>query len=263
MKKKIKKVKETYVAIAVVVLITVVSFASLGFAQQQKSKLTELTELATVLGNADVFSKTLDYLTGQVSEIFGASGTRLPNGISADTTSPIAGQVRGTTLMVTATTTLQEITLGSRFSTALIFTPGATTTPGGLFAIQNTGATKICGKVHVDFSVGSTTGGEVGTGDGYDFSVTTSTSGTLITGTNQSLLVSSTLATSTTGLFESVTQKGAGIAVAGQSWLWTGGEYIIGQYDNSAKSAGGADYSTSTVPLTGMTGSMYVDCVTR
>jgi len=31
----------------------------------------------------------------------GASGTRFPNGISADTTSPTVGQVRGTTLVTT------------------------------------------------------------------------------------------------------------------------------------------------------------------
>ena len=39
---------------------------------------------------------------------FGASGTRMPNGISADTTSPIAGEVRGTTLTITGATTLSS-----------------------------------------------------------------------------------------------------------------------------------------------------------
>ena len=32
---------------------------------------------------------------------FGASGTRFPNGVSADSTSPVAGQVRGATLSLT------------------------------------------------------------------------------------------------------------------------------------------------------------------
>ena len=36
----------------------------------------------------------------------GASGTRFPNGISADSTSPSAGQVRGTTLTTTGASTL-------------------------------------------------------------------------------------------------------------------------------------------------------------
>ncbi len=37
---------------------------------------------------------------------YGASGTRFPNGISADTTSPVAGEVRGTTLNITSTSAL-------------------------------------------------------------------------------------------------------------------------------------------------------------
>ena len=37
---------------------------------------------------------------------FGASGTRFPNGLSADTTSPIVGEVRGTTLTITSGTTV-------------------------------------------------------------------------------------------------------------------------------------------------------------
>lgn len=36
----------------------------------------------------------------------GASGTRFPNGLSADSTSPVAGQVRGTTLTITGASTL-------------------------------------------------------------------------------------------------------------------------------------------------------------
>ena len=42
---------------------------------------------------------------------FGASGTRFPNGLSADSTSPIAGEVRGTTLTVTGAATIGS-TLG-------------------------------------------------------------------------------------------------------------------------------------------------------
>src|SRR3990167_3955704 len=37
------------------------------------------------------------------SDLFGATGTRMPNGISADSTSPVAGEVRGTTLTITST----------------------------------------------------------------------------------------------------------------------------------------------------------------
>jgi len=40
----------------------------------------------------------------------GSSGTRMPNGISADGTSPIAGEVRGTTLTVNGASTLAAVT---------------------------------------------------------------------------------------------------------------------------------------------------------
>lgn len=41
------------------------------------------------------------YFFPQIQTAFGASGTRFPNGISADTTSPVAGEVRGTDLSIT------------------------------------------------------------------------------------------------------------------------------------------------------------------
>lgn len=41
--------------------------------------------------------------------VFGASGTRFPNGISADSTSPSAGQLRGTKLNITSTSTLGDL----------------------------------------------------------------------------------------------------------------------------------------------------------
>lgn len=39
------------------------------------------------------------------SELLGATGTRFPNGLSADTISPIVGQLRGTTLSLTGAST--------------------------------------------------------------------------------------------------------------------------------------------------------------
>lgn len=45
-------------------------------------------------------------LVGGNQSVFGASGSRFPNGISADSTSPNSGQVRGTTLTVTGASTL-------------------------------------------------------------------------------------------------------------------------------------------------------------
>lgn len=59
-------------------------------------------------------------LVGGTSASFGATGTRFPNGISADTTSPAVGQVRGTTLLATGATTLGSGSNGTAI-TALQF----------------------------------------------------------------------------------------------------------------------------------------------
>lgn len=75
------------------------------------------------------------------------SGTRMPNGISADSTSPSAGQVRGTTLTITGASTLgsagSSLTALSFGTCSLVaytggFTVAATTTVG--FDCAATGA---------------------------------------------------------------------------------------------------------------------------
>lgn len=51
---------------------------------------------------------------GNQSAAFGATGTRFPNGISADTTSPsAAGNIRGTTFTLTGAATLGGLTVGT------------------------------------------------------------------------------------------------------------------------------------------------------
>ena len=45
-----------------------------------------------------------------VQDNLGATGTRFPNGISADSTSPSVGQIRGTTLTITGASTLTATT---------------------------------------------------------------------------------------------------------------------------------------------------------
>lgn len=57
----------------------------------------------------------------------GATGTRFPNGISADTTSPSVGQVRGTTLTSTGATTI-----GGTFTVTTSNTATSTTKIGCL-----------------------------------------------------------------------------------------------------------------------------------
>jgi len=51
------------------------------------------------------------------SPLFGASGTRMPNGLSADTTSPVAGELRGTTLTITSDASISSFDgIGYQFS---------------------------------------------------------------------------------------------------------------------------------------------------
>lgn len=61
------------------------------------------------------------------SEPLGASGTRLPNGISADSTSPSAGQIRGTTLLITGESQLRSLVSGDADGAL----PGITTSTVG------------------------------------------------------------------------------------------------------------------------------------
>ena len=124
MKKKNSKKSLLIISIALVALIAVTGIVQIGKAQVEKSKVAELTELAATLNNADAFIAGLDYLSGQISGMFG-SGTRYPNGLSADTTSPIAGEVRGITFTSTG---------------AVVFS-GSLTSGGGEYATTSRDAT--------------------------------------------------------------------------------------------------------------------------
>jgi len=82
------------------------------------------------------------------------SGTRFPNGLSADTTSPSAGQVRGTTLVFTSTggiststpsTTMGELSVGGTGTTTLYIGSGGT--KGG--CIQTTNDAGTLTKIYV------------------------------------------------------------------------------------------------------------------
>jgi len=99
------------------------------------------------------------------SDVFGATGTRMPNGISADSTSPSAGQVRGTTFTVTGATTLgssgtslTQVNVGTCYLLAYAATIAASTTATvtcqGTAAIWNLNqvlATTLTGVANGDF----------------------------------------------------------------------------------------------------------------
>lgn len=247
--------KSLWLVVSIIVVVGLVSIAQIGKAQVEKSKIAELNELAVTLNNADAFMAGMAYLVQGASEMFGASGSRYPNGISADTTSPSAGEVRGTTLTITGTTTLQEVALGSRYTDSLTFTAGATTTPGGLFSIQNTGARKVCDYIEVDVPTGSATGGRLGTGHPLTFNVSTSTSASAWSNDAGNLIASTTPATSTTPILNTRDNVGA---VTNDSWEWNNGEYILGAFDSLS-----TDPATSSLVYTGMVGNAYIRCHTE
>lgn len=85
-----------------------------------------------------VFALTFALVGGNqsvpVNESLGASGTRFPNGISADSTSPSSGQVRGTTLTATGALSSASATVvnGSSSSTVAVGSSSIGTNVGGV-----------------------------------------------------------------------------------------------------------------------------------
>lgn len=75
----------------------------------------------------------------------GASGTRFPNGVSADSTSPVAGQIRSTTLTTTGAATISGVLTGTSavFSGDLNGQKSATTTDLVDHTIANTSSNHI------------------------------------------------------------------------------------------------------------------------
>jgi hypothetical protein len=68
--------------------------------------ILQMTAVALITGLVVGFIVVL--LVGKQSANLGASGTRFPKGLSADSISPVAGEVRGTTLTITGATNLEE-----------------------------------------------------------------------------------------------------------------------------------------------------------
>jgi hypothetical protein len=75
--------------------------------------------IAVVIAIGGLYYPTVDLsgLKAAVENSLGASGTRFPNGLSADSTSPVAGQVRGTTLTSTGAATFGTAAIGSSGTT--------------------------------------------------------------------------------------------------------------------------------------------------
>lgn len=154
----------------------------------------------------------------------------------------IADEFRvGGEVSLNATTTLQEITLGSRFSDTIT----VSTTTGGLASIQNTGARKICTRVELDIRVAPDY-------NRTNFSVTTSTSATVVT-YGGSLIASSTVATNTDSILNNVDNIGTNVL---DSWEWNHDVYILASMIPEPGFASTTDYDA-------VSGGLYVTCHTE
>ncbi len=78
----------------------------------------------------------------------GATGTRFPNGVSANTTSPVTGELRGTTLTVDTTATFTgDVTFNGGLGGINIPTGASATstlTVGNIQTYATSSATRIC-----------------------------------------------------------------------------------------------------------------------
>jgi hypothetical protein len=100
---------KNYIVIGIIALVLAVGIAGVKAADNRN--INDLIELAKVVNesNSDVIVGAINFLN---EGMLGASGTRFPHGISADTTSPLEGEVRGTTLTITGATDLGILTQG-------------------------------------------------------------------------------------------------------------------------------------------------------
>ena len=107
--------------------------------------MKETIKLVAIVLIAGIIGGFVGGLVGNQSGNLGA-GTRFPNGISADSTSPSAGEVRGTTLTSTGAATLASaIVSGATTLSSTLSVTGATTlkvlTQGGAVLATSTSAT--------------------------------------------------------------------------------------------------------------------------
>lgn len=145
-----------------------------------------------------------------------------------------------------ATTTLQEITLGSRYAKVFDFSAGNTTTPGKIASIQNLGEARVCNKTEINIST-SLQGN-------YDFSLTTSTAA-FGDGVAPKLIASSTVATSTLLILNNVDDPGTGTM---DSWIWAASEYVLASFTPSDT----REHASSTEYINAV-GGFYVACHTQ
>lgn len=160
--------------------------------------------------------------------------SRFPNGLET----PV--------LNVTGTSTLQEITLGSRFTDTASFAAAATTTPGGLVSLQNTGLPKICTNLELEL---------IGVENSMVFQVSTSTSASAFVNNmaGGGLIASTTVPTATAEIILDIADDGNNVG----AWLWDAGQYILGAVDAGNRN------NASTTDYDSVSGNLYVTCHSR
>jgi hypothetical protein len=243
------------VAIAMVALIGNYALAGTSIRQEIVNLVAEKLLVKLDLGEDEMLGTSTDWTD--------FTAVRIAEDLVVGALTTLTGTVTfsGSSTM-TGTTTVQDMSYGSNYYEALTFTAGATTTPGGLFSIQNTGATKLCRIVEVDVSSGSSAGGLAGAGGPLDFCVGTSTSATAWSGAGCSLVATTTLATSTTSIINNVVNPGTYVGgdqdIGGAPFIWGNGVYLSGAFDSLSTFA-----ATSSDVYTSMAGGIYITCHTR
>jgi len=249
-KKKVdKKIGGSLVALGII-LIGIVGFTSFALGQLSFRQAT-IDRVAEIIASALLAEEPGNVSLGTASDY--CSGDEATTNLCVVDILDLTGS---------ATTTLQEITLGSRYNSALTFTAGSTSTPGGLFSLQNTGVPKICSLAVTEISTADSTGGPTDEGCALDFSVATSTSASAYShasGGSMGILASTTLATGTTDILN--TQDDT-VGSGQKTFLWDSGVYLLGTFDDHIVSQGGTGNASSSC-YTDMEGEFYVECITR
>ncbi len=153
--------------------------------------------------------------------------------------------------------TFNEIAMGNKFKLKLNFSNNSLTVPGRLGYLYNgTSNDRICERVEINFTTGSTVGGLIDTGAPFTIAVSTSTSATAFNNTGTGLIASTTIPTSTTPILDSVNNKGTYAATAGQTFRWKAGQYILPEID----SLYGSGITSTSTAFNAMVANLYVIC---
>ncbi len=125
-------------AVTILAFGLLIGFGSTSEAQDSATDLASITELlkSVTSENAEIALKLVNTFLPMADDILGASGTRWKNGISADSTSPVAGEVRGTTFTSTGAVTFASGSVTGAFD-------GGKFTQGGGTLASTTGASSL------------------------------------------------------------------------------------------------------------------------